>query len=247
MTILFYIDEGGTGWKDMETNFFFLASFAIHIQHWSQMDRQFSALKKELFSGREPEDWELKGRNIWQGVGSFKNFSREFRLRGFKEISETISHLPGHIFAVQVNKKKWRETSEYIKDETGLYRLTFTQLLEQLDAYLKQYNETGILLMDSRSTQHTSIQDGRLLRVYRDWKSPKKSSNFVELPLFGFSDFYTGLQLADYVVYLIDRYSKEAGTASGHTELEEAFNILEPKMQLLKIPILPPKIHFEDR
>jgi len=129
MTILFYVDEGGTGWKDMETNFFFLASFAIHVQHWSQMDTQFSALKKELFSGREPEGWELKGRDIWQGVGSFKNFPREFRLRAFKEISETISHLPCHIFTVQVNKKRLRETSEDIKDETGLYRLTFTQLL----------------------------------------------------------------------------------------------------------------------
>jgi hypothetical protein len=157
-----------------------------------------------------------------------------------------MSQLPCHIFAVQVNKKRLRETSEDIKDETGLYRLTFNQLLELLEAYLKQSSETGILLMDSRSTQHTSIQDGRLLRVYRDWKS-QKSSNFVELPLFGSSEFYTGLQLADYVVYLIDRNSKEAGTASGHTELEEAFHLLGPKMQLLKIPILQHKIHFEDR
>lgn len=247
MTILFYVDEGGTGWNDMETNFFFLASFAIHVQHWSQMDREVSALKKELFSGKEPEDWELKGRDIWQGVGSFKKVSREFRLQTFKKISEAMSQLPCHIFAVQVNKKRLRETSEDIKDETGLYRLSFNQLLEQLNAYLKQSNETGILLMDSRSTQHTSIQDGRLLRVYRDWKSQKESSNFVELPLFGSSEFYTGLQLADYVVYLIDRSSKEAGTASGNTELEEAFNLLKPKMQLFKIPIFQHKIHFEDR
>jgi hypothetical protein len=238
MTILFYVDEGGTGWKDMETNFFFLASFAIHVQNWSQMDRKFSALKKELLSRKEPEDWELKGRDIWQGQGSFKNFAREFRLRAFKKVSETMSQLPCHIFAVQVNKKRLRETSADIKDETGLYRLTFNQLLDQLDAYLKQSNETGILLMDSRSTQHTSIQDGRLLRVYRDWKSQKKSSNFVELPWFGFSEFYTGLQLADYVVYLIDRSSKEAGTASGHTELEEAlkFFLNKNKITLVELP-----------
>jgi hypothetical protein len=75
----------------------------------------------------------------------------------------------------------------------------------------------------------------------------KKSSKFVELPLFGSSKIYSGLQLADCVVYSIARYSKEAGTASGHTELEEAFHLLEPKMQLLKIPILQQKIHFEDR
>ena len=100
--------------------------------------------------------------------------------------------------------------------------------------------------MDSRSAHHTSIQDGRLLRVYRDWKSQKKSSNFVELPLFDSSEFYTGLQLAVYGV-LNNRNSKEAGTASGHHELEEAFHLLEPKMQLLKIPIFQHKIHFEYR
>jgi len=231
----------------METNLFFLASFAIHVQHWSQMDREVSALKNELLSRREPEDWELKGRDIWQGQGSFKNFPREFRLRAFKKVSETMSQLPCHIFAVQVNKKRWRETREDIKDDTGLYRLAFNQLLEQLDAYLKQSNETGILLMDSRSAHHTSVQDRRSIDIYRDWKSQKKSSNFVELPFFGVSDGYTGLQLADYVVYLIARYSNEAGTASGHTELEEAFNLLEPKMQLLKIPIIPHKINFEYR
>jgi hypothetical protein len=239
MTILFYVDEGGTGWKDMQTNFFFLASFAIHIKHWSQMDSKFSALKKELFSEKEPEDWELKGRDIWQGVGEFKDCEREFRLEGFKKVSETMSQLPCDIFAVKVNKKRWRETSEDIKDDTGLYRLSLNQLLDMLDAYLELSKETGILLMDSRSTQHTSIQDGRLLRVYRDWKSQKISSNFVELPLFGFSEFYTGLQLADYVVYLIDRSSKEAGTASGHTdELEEALKLLlnENKITLVELP-----------
>jgi hypothetical protein len=100
MTILFYVDESGTRWKDMETNFFFLASFAIHIQDWSQMDRDVSALKKELFRRREPEDWELKGRDIWQGVSSFKNFPREFRLRAFKKISEIMSQLPCHIYSL---------------------------------------------------------------------------------------------------------------------------------------------------
>jgi len=144
-------------------------------------------------------------------------------------------------------KKKLRETREDIEDNEGLYRLTFNQLLEQLDAYLKQDNETGILLMDSRSSHHTNAQDGRLLTVYRNWKSQKESSNFVDLPLFGASKFYTGLQIADYVVYLIDRHSKPVGTARRYAELEEAFNLLKPKMQLVKIPIFQHKIHFEDR
>ena len=69
----------------------------------------------------------------------------------------------------------------------------------------------------------------------------------MELPFFGVSGGYTGLQLADYVVYLIDLHSKLAGTARGYAELEGAFNLLKPKMQLVKIPIFQHKIHFEDR
>jgi len=180
-------------------------------------------------------------------VKSFENCEQEWRYRAFKQFSKTLNQLPCHIFAVQVNKKRLGETREDIKDDIGLYSLTFNQLLEQLDAYLKHYNETGILLMDSRSAHHTSIQDDRLLTVYRDWKSQKESSNFVELPLFGVSDFYTGLQVADYVVYLIHRHSTQAGTGRGYAELEEAFNLLKPKMQLVKIPIFQHKIHFEDR
>lgn len=107
MTILFYVDESGTNWKG-QTDFFFLASFAIHIQHWSQMDREVSALKKELFPGKEPEGWEIKGRDIWQGEGSFNKCRPEFRLRAFKQISQTLNQLPCHIFAVQVNKKRLR-------------------------------------------------------------------------------------------------------------------------------------------
>jgi hypothetical protein len=48
-------------------------------------------------------------------------------------------------------------------------------------------------------------------------------------------------------VYLIHRHSTQAGTGSGYAELEEAFNLLDPKMQLLKIPIIPHKINFEYR
>ncbi len=69
----------------------------------------------------------------------------------------------------------------------------------------------------------------------------------MELPLFGVSNFYTGLQIADYVAYLIHFHSKPAGTARRYAELEEAFNLLKPKMQLVKIPIFQHKIHFEDR
>ena len=115
MTILFYVDEGGTGWSDDETKLFFLASFAIHIQHWSQMDSKVSALKNEILSRREPENWELKGRDIWAGEDSFKKFPQEFRHRAFKKVSETMSQLPCHIFAVQVNKKTWRQPAKILK------------------------------------------------------------------------------------------------------------------------------------
>ncbi|MEQ8465408.1 DUF3800 domain-containing protein [Coleofasciculus sp. E1-EBD-02] len=234
--ILFYIDEGGTGWKDTQTNFFFLVSFAIPAQNWFQMDSIILSFKKGILSGGQLENWELKGRDIWQGLGKFKKVKREYRMQVFLQISEILNQLPCHILAIQVDKKGLRDSGESIKDDTELYQFAFRELLEKIDAFLKQYNETGILFMDSRSTQHTAVQDGRLIRAYRDWVNARKEpSSFVELPVFGFSEFYTGLQLADYVTYLIDRTSKESA-ASGRSELQVAFNLLKPKLDLSKMP-----------
>ncbi|NEQ67085.1 MAG: DUF3800 domain-containing protein [Symploca sp. SIO1B1] len=236
--ILFYIDESGTGWRDKETNFFFLVSFAAPVQQWLQIDREFLSFKRSVRPNSKPEEWELKGREIWQGVGKFKKVKREYRIRDFLQLAEILSNLPCHIFAVQVNKTRLRDSDQNIKDDNDLYQFAFKQMLEELNAFIKDSHENGILFMDSRSTQNTSVQDNRVIRAYRDWEGEQtESSRFVDLPWFGFSEFYTGLQLADYVAYLISRRPSDEGAIStSRIKLLEAFNVLQAKIHLFEFP-----------
>lgn len=236
--ILFYVDESGTGAGDNQTNFFFLVSFAIPAQNCLHIDREFLSFKRSLFPSAKPEEWELKGRDIWQGIGKFKKIRWEYRIQVFLQLAEALSRLPCTIFAVQVKKKTLRDGEKESKDDTKLYQFAFKQMLEKLNAFMKDSNENGILLMDSRSTQHTSVQDNRVIRTYRDWeKEQTESSRFVALPWFGFSEFYTGLQLADYVAYLIARKSKDEGSNRTNSESVQAFKLLQPKINLVETHI----------
>ncbi len=99
----------------IQISFFELALLSISSTGDKWIEK-FQHLKRSYLGGGNLEDWEFKGRHIWQGVASFKNFPRKFRLRAFKKVSETMSQLRCHIFAVQVNKKKLRENIENIKD-----------------------------------------------------------------------------------------------------------------------------------
>ncbi|AFY81749.1 DUF3800 domain-containing protein [Oscillatoria acuminata] len=256
--LLLYVDEGGTGWDDPQTDFFLLSAFAIPIEKWLELDSWVLSFKQNFFKSKNHDDWEIKARNIWQGQGLFKKVNREHRIRFFLELSQKISELPCHIIATKINKNLLRKSSENIDSDTDLYRFSFYYLLDELNLFMKSSNETGILFMDSRSTQHTAVQDNRVIKAYRDWASQQKEPHtFLQLPWFGFSEFYTGLQLADYVTYLIDRrpieeekyqMSMKDGTSSSSSEkFLQAYRLVEPKIRLITRPLPRHQIEFEDR
>jgi len=58
----------------------------------------------------------------------------------------------------------------------------------------------------------------------------------VELPWFGFSAFYAGLQLADFAAYLVDFVSNETENRRGSLELQAAFARFQSKVQSVRIP-----------
>ncbi|MFN6003777.1 MAG: DUF3800 domain-containing protein [Dolichospermum sp.] len=102
---------------------------------------------------------------------------------------------------------------------------------------MKSSNQSGILFLDSRSTHSTGKQDDRLVRAYREWvKSRKHDCNFVEQPWLGASQFYVGLQLADYVAYLISLKTQDIQKDDRNFGFLEAFDILKDKIHLVEIP-----------
>ena len=125
----------------------------------------------------------------------------------------------------------------YIGAEQDLYRLAFWRLLEEIEILLTHLDQPGMLLVDARSDLHSSVQDRRLVDAYREWNASQTTkTHIVELPWFGFSKFYAGLQLADFTAYLIDFITNEALHSRRSEELHDAFVRLEGKIRVVHIP-----------
>ena len=235
---LFYIDESGTGLKDKQSPFFVLSAIAIPTKQWRDLDRQLTILKRQLVSWAKPEDFELKGRSLQRGDGVFTNMNWDARLTALTKIAELIARFRFTILAVQVAK---RDLPEYIATPNDLYRIAFWRLLDEIEHLLEaqgeQGEQEGLLMLDARSDLHSSVQDRRLLDVYRDWLASKGgNSRLVELPWFGFSAFYAGLQLADVVAYLIDRIHNDELQGKRSEALRVSFARFQSQVRVIKIP-----------
>jgi hypothetical protein len=231
--ILFYIDESGTGLSDKRSAFFVLAATSISIDDWPELDNRFTVLKRRLISFAKPEDFELKGRDLRRGEKFFKHQSWPMRAQAINDIAQFISESPLRVLAVQADK---RDLPETIGSDVELYRLTFWRLLDEIDGELRRLNERGMLMVDMRSDMHSSVQDRRLIDAYREWIGSRGSTRLVDVPWFGFSAFYAGLQIADFTAYLIDFVTNEIVREERKSELHEAFQRLKQKIRLIRIP-----------
>ncbi len=231
---MFYIDESGTGLGDKGSPYFVLSATSIPADEWKVIDSQITALKRRLVSWAKPEDFEIKGRDMRRGEKFFKGLNWHERVKAIQDVAELISMLPCRIFAVQVDK---RELPEYIASDDMMYRLSLSRLLDEIELELVQVNQSGMLLLDMRSDLHSSVQDRRLIDAYRDWIGSRMGqTHLIELPWFGFSAFYAGLQIADFSAYLIDFVSNEGTSGRGSLELQEAFNKFQHKVRIVHIP-----------
>ncbi len=234
--LFFYVDESGTGLKDKRSEFFLLSAVAIKDADWQLIDSDVNALKRNIIPWAKPEDFEIKGRDLRRGEKLFKAYNWTERVAIINQTANLIAKLPCQIFAIKVSK---RDLPEYVSSDEQMYRLSLWRLLDELEREMTDRNafETGILLIDTRSNLHSSLQDRRLIDAYKDWAENKKSTRFVELPWFGFSAFYAGLQLADFCAYMIDLAANEgASPGDRNQELVKAFRSFAHKIHLVNIP-----------
>ena len=232
--VFYYIDESGTGLSDERTAFFILAALSIPMGHWQKLDGDVAALKRRLISWAKPEDWEIKGRDMRRGERFFKTQDWEKRVRAIVEVAELLAQTPCKIHAVQVDK---RDLPDYISSDSDLYRIAFWRLLEMIESDLDQQGTSGMLMVDARSDLHSSVQDRRLLDAYREWMASRLGqTHLVEMPWFGFSSFYAGLQLADFAAYMIDFATNEVDRKKRSDEMENAYRRFQGKIHLTHIP-----------
>jgi hypothetical protein len=92
-------------------------------------------------------------------------------------------------------------------------------------------------MIDARSSLHSSVQDRRLVDAYRKWiGSHLDQARFVDLPWFGFSEFYAGLQIADFSAYLFDATSNEKLDRARSAELVQAYERIQSKTLVIRVP-----------
>ncbi|GAB4437413.1 MAG: hypothetical protein Kow00120_04720 [Anaerolineae bacterium] len=230
--IFFYIDESGTGLRDSRSPFFVLGAVAIRAEDWPNLDHSVRQLKRHLVSWAKPEDFEIKARDIRRGEKFFAGQNWSQRAAAVEAIANLIASLPCGIFVVRTDK---RRLPEYIEAEDDLYRLTFWRLLEELHKELERLDTNGMLLLDARSDLHSSVQDRRLLDTFHEW-SVQREVRFLESPWFGFSAFYSGLQLADFCAYLTDFAANDTSRSPRNSVLFSAFEVIAPKVRLVQIP-----------
>lgn len=233
--MLFDIDESGTGLKDRQTPYFVLAATAIPADAWAEVDSAVATLKRRMISWAKPEDFEIKGRDIRRGEKLFRGQNRETRMAAFQGIGQLLHELPCRILAVQVDT---RDLPDYVASDSDLYRLAFWRLLEEIDVELERVKDPGMLMVDMRSDMHSSVQDRRLIDAYRDWIGSRMGrTRLIELPWFGFSAFYAGLQLADFTAYLVDFVSNERVRDTRDQHLHDVYwRLIAEKVSLVRIP-----------
>lgn len=230
----FYIDESGTGLRDRRSPYFVLAATCIPVEGLRVVDERVNHLKRKLVPFAEPEDFEIKVRELRRGEKFFGGVPWVIRAQAIEELGKLIAELPCDIAAVQIDKGV---LTEYVASDDQLYALAFRKLVEMLESRLTKSDELGMLMIDARSDLHTSVQDRRLLDVYRSWQIRRQeATRFVGLPWFGFSAFYVGLQIADFAAYMIDFVSNEVDTPFGSNVMHAAFGHFRDKVLLARVP-----------
>jgi hypothetical protein len=237
-----YIDESGTGLNDPESPYFVLAAAMIHSSDTQTVDRQLTALKIALAPYAKPEDFEIKGRDLRQGRMLFKRMDWAARISAMQTVADLILSLPVKILAVRVDT---RDLPDFVATDAQLYRLAFWRLLNEIDDHLEHTSSDGILLLDTQSTAHSSVQDRRVIDAFREWSAQtQRGARIIELPLFGFSAFYAGLQLADFAAYLVSfaldeeklRSHEQPPTRQRNAALLRVYNTFQGHVRVIEIP-----------
>ncbi len=144
-------------------------------------------------------DIDLKASKIRFGKEEIRPLKNE-RFKLLTDIAHVIGIGPGDILAVLVDNETLPPTYE---SGEQIYRVAFWRLLDLIGDYLKCRKEIGIALFDGRSQLHSSIQDRRVVDAYDEYVLRHGTSPLIEYPLFGFSHFYAGLQLADFCAHFL--------------------------------------------
>lgn len=207
-----YLDE--TGLPDAhhepltpgQTPVFTLAGVALPITRWREYDRKYLYLKREFFAAEIDRStkvdafWEVKGNDLLapRNAGSERNAAFAHR------VLDLVKAFDGRIMGVNFLKAAVRPMAK-----TSIYTKGLQILAERYNAFLRERDTTGVLVLDSRMA-HTQKGKGLDYTVAQSYLSfifgnaeGRALDRISEAPLFADSGLTAGLQIADIVAFMV--------------------------------------------
>ncbi len=207
-----YLDETGTTdahtvpLKPGITPMFTLAGVALPIDRWRDYDRGYLRLKREFFakeidaSTKIDVVWEVKGSDLFAPRNAASERNKVFAYKVLDLIKEYKGRAFGVNFLKSVNNPMPR---------SSIYTKGLQILAERFDVFLRESDEQGIIIMDSRMA-HMRKGNGVDYTVATSYLSfifgnneGKLLKRIVEAPMFADSGITAGLQIADIVSGMI--------------------------------------------
>lgn len=185
-----------------QTPVFTVAGVALPLRSWRDYDREYLGLKRKYFakeidaSSKTDTRWEIKGSNIIAPRNATSDRNKTFTYKVF----DIIKKFDGRVFGCSFLKCAAEGTPK-----ATIYTKAVQIIDERYDIFLREQDERGILVMDSRmahmkkgSGADYTVAVSHLSFIFGN-EEGRRLQRIKEAPLFADSCLTAGLQIADIV------------------------------------------------
>lgn len=222
---LFYVDESGAPYSYSPTSeFFVLSSIIIQDVEWDNLNAQILSLKRKYFTTGDLAEIEIKGSDIWNGLGSFAGFDDTKIDQIMSDLSLIISSNNLKIISTVVKKQ------QFIFNNTGKDMLSesWKYLLERVEMFLTSEGKRqhGLVIMDSINRDADKKKDA-LLNGFKMLGTGQVNLDHILEITFTDSGLKNMIQLTDVVAYIVNLHMRQ----STQKEIDPHWKAVESKFR----------------
>lgn len=198
---LLYLDESDTTIDkkadEITPRWYCVSGMLIVGSSYGKIQRSWESFVKKY---KLPENFEIKGEELYQGTGYWKNEPPHKRIGFCKEVCKFIKSSNIKIYsALEVVKNNKHAKS---------YKELLNNILTRVAKYIASTRTRGrqfILIFDQREDIRNEILEKIRLTRKEIIKEHKKSCTFIDYGFEGDSRLCFGIQIADFVSYFLRR------------------------------------------
>lgn len=221
-----YIDESGVPEITDPTKYFVTTGVIFHENSLVNMKRIISEFKDRQFIGKL-KDAEIHLYDMYKGKKEFYGLTPQEIKIILDDLYDELRKIHFSIISIVINKQdlKTSKYAHYDILETG-----YTYLIERFDKFLRRTNNKGVIRIDKMKNKPFALspKDTKILnqinKIRKHGTNWQTIENIVEEPFFIESHLRKGLQIADAVVYCVNRYYNQ------NPEFNNYWDILKTKM-----------------